>query len=495
LTTGASLPRRLAAEGVGTAFLLAAVVGSGVMGERLAGGNVALALLANTLATGAALVALILTFGSISGAHLNPAVTLADASQDGIPWLHVPGYLLAQVIGAFGGVAAAHVMFGEPLFAASTHVRSGFAQAFSEGVATFGLLAVIWGCTRSRSDRVALAVGAYITAAYWFTASTSFANPAVTLARAATDTFAGIRPADVPAFLVAQLVGAAAATALFRWLVPALPRRAASVRLPHDAPASRSNPMKTVIFACVHNAGRSQMAAAFFNQMANPGIARAVSAGTQPAARVHPEVVEVMREAGIDLGAAQPQRLTRALAAEAQWLITMGCGDECPVVPGLRREDWPLRDPKGQPPEEVRKIRDEIRGRVWQLIAREGWWKLRPAPFLENAAKRKPVDHEVDQVLRWTAPDGARVVSTQPWRRGQWSVETGWEIETTGKWPAYREALDRAARAARYQPGPSSERGASFFKPETGDTYYLQVEILDHGPPLRLRVTFAARAG
>ena len=131
--------------------------------------------------------------------------------------------------------------------------------------------------------------------------------------------------------------------------------------------------METVIFACIHNAGRSQMAAAFFDQLADPTLARALSAGTRPAARVHPEVVEAMREAGVDLAAALPRRLTPALAAEAQWLITMGCGDECPVVPGVRREDWPLEDPKGRPPDQVRRIRDEIRGRVRQLIAREGW--------------------------------------------------------------------------------------------------------------------------
>jgi glycerol uptake facilitator-like aquaporin len=193
---------------------------------------VAVALLANTLATGAALVALILTFGPISGAHFNPAVTLADASRGGLPWRDVPLYLAAQVLGAFGGVAAAHVMFGEPLFFASGHARAGGAQAFSEFVATFGLLAVIWGCARSRSAAVPFAVAAYITAAYWFTASTSFANPAVTLARSASDTFAGIRPADVPAFVVAQLAGAAAATALFRWLVPALPAVAPAVIVP-----------------------------------------------------------------------------------------------------------------------------------------------------------------------------------------------------------------------------------------------------------------------
>jgi glycerol uptake facilitator-like aquaporin len=218
------LLRKLVSEAVGTALLLATVVGSGIMGERLAGGNVAIALLANTLATGAALVALILTFGPISGAHFNPAVTLADASQGGIAWRAVPGYVVAQTVGAFVGVAVAHIMFREPaLFFASRHERSGGAQMVSEFVATFGLLSVVWGGARRRPGLVPFAVGAYITAAYWFTASTSFANPAVTLARAASDTFAGIRPADVPAFVVAQLAGAGAATVLFRWLVPTLP--------------------------------------------------------------------------------------------------------------------------------------------------------------------------------------------------------------------------------------------------------------------------------
>ena len=213
-----SLSRRLAAEAVGTALLLAAVVGSGIMGERLAAGNVALALLANTLATGAALVALLLAFGPISGAHFNPAITLAEASRRRLLGREAAGYIAAQLAGAFAGVVCAHLMFGEPALAASTHERSGLAQAFSELVATFGLLAVIFGCARRAPIATPFAVGAYITAAYWFTASTSFANPAVTLARAATNTFSGIRPADAPGFLVAQLAGAALATALFRWL-------------------------------------------------------------------------------------------------------------------------------------------------------------------------------------------------------------------------------------------------------------------------------------
>ncbi|HEX7318636.1 MAG TPA: MIP/aquaporin family protein [Pyrinomonadaceae bacterium] len=230
-----NLARRAVAEGVGTAMLLATVVGSGIMGERLSGGNVAVALLANTVATGAALVALIMTFGPISGAHFNPAVTLADAWQGGLAWGEVPAYLVAQVIGAFAGVAAADVMFELPVFFASQKARHGGAQLFSEFVATFGLLAVIWGCVKLKQKTVVpFAVGAYITAAYWFTSSTSFANPAVTLARSASDTFAGIRPVDVPGFIVAQLLGAAAATLLFRWLVPSLGEDAKEVVVPHD---------------------------------------------------------------------------------------------------------------------------------------------------------------------------------------------------------------------------------------------------------------------
>lgn len=212
--------KKATSEAVGTAFLLATVVGSGIMGERLAGGNVAIALLSNTLATGAGLVALILTFGPISGAHFNPVVTIADAWEGGTRWRDVPVYLAAQLVGAVGGVAIAHVMFEESLFAASEHVRAGTAQLFSEFIATFGLLSVIWGVSRRNAQFTPFAVGAYITAAYWFTASTSFANPAVTLARSLTHTFSGIRPVDVPGFIAAQLAGAGAATALFKFLVP-----------------------------------------------------------------------------------------------------------------------------------------------------------------------------------------------------------------------------------------------------------------------------------
>ncbi len=223
-------------------MLLATVVGSGIMGERLAGGNIAVALLANTIATGAALVALILTFGAISGAHFNPAVTIADAWMGGIKRRDAAAYIGGQVVGAFAGVAAANVMFELPVFFASTKVRTGFSQWFSEFVATFGLLAVIWGCSRLRSAIIVpFAVAAYITAAYWFTASTSFANPAVTLARSMSNTFAGIRPADCAGFIVAQFLGAFAATLIFRWLVPITINNAESVIIPHNSIENGTN--------------------------------------------------------------------------------------------------------------------------------------------------------------------------------------------------------------------------------------------------------------
>lgn len=215
-----TLARRLVAEGLGSAFLLAIVVGSGIMAERLAGGNVALALLANAIATGAGLVALILMFGGISGAHFNPVVTLSEAWQKNLPGREVIPYISVQIIGAFAGVAAAHMMFDAPLFFASEHMRTGASQWWSEFIATFGLIAVIIGCSRSRPGMTPFAVATYITAAYWFTSSTSFANPAVTLARSASNTFAGIRPVDAPGFILAQLAGAAVATVILCWLYP-----------------------------------------------------------------------------------------------------------------------------------------------------------------------------------------------------------------------------------------------------------------------------------
>jgi glycerol uptake facilitator-like aquaporin len=214
-----SLYKRTVCEGLGTGFLVAAVVGSGIMGERLAGGNAAIALLANTIATGAALAALILTFGPFSGAHFNPVVSLAIALRGQMRWAEVPFYVAAQFCGGLLGTILAHLMFGHEWYSVSVHERSGWPQLLSEFVAAFGLLCVIWGCMKVRSALATpVAVASYIIAAYWFTASTSFANPAVTLARCITNTFSGIRPIDVPGFIVAQIGGALGATLLFAWL-------------------------------------------------------------------------------------------------------------------------------------------------------------------------------------------------------------------------------------------------------------------------------------
>jgi glycerol uptake facilitator-like aquaporin len=230
-----NLRARIVAEFLGTAFLVAAVVGSGIMAERLSAGNALLVLLANTIATGAALVALILAFGPISGAHLNPVVSLAEAMEGGLAWSLALPYIAAQIFGGVCGTIAAHAMFGLPLVSLSRHIRGGPAQYLSEFIATFGLLSVIWGCARSRPSAVPFAVGSYITAAYWFTSSTSFANPAVSIARCLSDTFAGIRPADVPLFVVAQFAGGIAATILFRWLVRGLPSGAKDMVVPHPS--------------------------------------------------------------------------------------------------------------------------------------------------------------------------------------------------------------------------------------------------------------------
>ena len=210
--------RRLAAEGLGTAWLLAVVVGSGIMAERLAGGNVAIALLGNTLATGAALYGLITIFGPISGAQFNPAVSLVFALRRELPWIEAASFVAVQVVGAVLGVWAAHAMFEQPIWQVSTKLREGPAQLFSEGVATFGLIVTILGAVRFRPEAVPAAVGLYITAAYWFTASTSFANPAVTVARSLSDSFAGIAPVSAPGFIVGQIAGALAAWLVGGWL-------------------------------------------------------------------------------------------------------------------------------------------------------------------------------------------------------------------------------------------------------------------------------------
>jgi thioredoxin type arsenate reductase len=349
---------RAVAVFVGTALLLAAVVGSGIMGERLAAGNTAIALLANAMATGAALVALILTFGPISGAHFNPAVTLADAWQRGHASRDVPAYIVAQVSGAFAGVAVAHLMFGLPLFFSSHHARAGGSQAFSEFVAAFGLLAVIWGCVRHRSSAVPFAVAAYITAAYWFTASTSFANPAVTLARSASDTFAVIRPVDTPAFIAAQLAGAFTATVLLSWLTPSMRKR------------------RRVLILCTGNSARSQMAEGLLRHLADDRF-EVASAGVSPT-QVRTEAVAAMREIGIDISQHYSKSVDEFAGQEFDYVITVcdNANEQCPIFPGnTQRIHWSFEDPaavKGDEQERLaafRKVRDEILHRLRLFVA------------------------------------------------------------------------------------------------------------------------------
>jgi glycerol uptake facilitator-like aquaporin len=369
-----SVGRRATAEGIGTAMLLAGIIGSGIMAERLAGGNVALALLANAIATGGVLVAIILAFGPISGAHFNPAVTLADALRGGLKWHDVPPYVAAQLAGAIAGVAMANLMFGDPIFFASHRARHGLPLLLSEFIATFGLLAVIWGCSRYRSNLTAFAVAAYIVGAYWFTASTSFANPAVTIARSLSDTFAGIASGDVPGFIAAELVGALAATALFAWLWPNN-LAADAVVIPHQSASGRSNGMKrSVLFVCLHNSARSQMAEAFLNQRCSEDFV-AESAGLEPGA-LNPVAVAAMREVGIDISNKETKSTFDLFKRGKHYSYVITVCDEasaerCPIFPGgARRLHWSFPDPAALDGTrevrlaQTRLIRDQIRAKI-----------------------------------------------------------------------------------------------------------------------------------
>jgi glycerol uptake facilitator-like aquaporin/protein-tyrosine-phosphatase len=368
-----TLPRRAVSEATGTAILLAAIVGSGIMAERLAGGNVALALLANALATGGVLVAIILAFGSISGAHFNPAVTLADALQGGLRWREVPAYISAQIGGAILGVAIANSMFGEPLFFASHRARHGFPVLLSEFIATFGLLAVIWGCTRCRSNLTAFAIGAYIVGAYWFTASTSFANPAVTIGRSLSDTFTGIAPSDVPGFVLVELLGAFAATVLFAWLSSG-DLIAKAVVLPHETPRKPVTMKRSVLFVCIHNSARSQMAAAFLNRRCSDDLI-AESAGLEPG-KLSLLAIAAMKESGIDISGNATKSVSDVIRRGGlyDYVITVcdeASAERCPIVPGSgRRLHWNFADPsvlEGSWDDRLaktRRIRDEIQARI-----------------------------------------------------------------------------------------------------------------------------------
>jgi arsenate reductase len=362
------LARRATAEAIGTAFLVAIVVGSGIYAQRLSPDDIGLQLLENSIATGAGLIALILAFGPVSGAHFNPVVTLADRLLGGISNRAASVYVIAQVVGGCIGAIVANLMFSLDAVNLSTHTRSSGGLWLGEFVATIGLLLVIFGVVRSgRSSVAPFAVGGYIAAAYWFTSSTSFANPAVTIARTLSNTFAGIRPSSAPAFIVVQIVAALCAVALVRFLHPNVSAR--DIVVPHEAPddSSTAAGLPAVLFLCVHNAGRSQMALGWFRHFA-AGRAIAWSGGSEPGAQINPSAVAVMAEVGIDITGEFPKPWTDEIVRAADVVVTMGCGDACPFYPGKRYEDWELDDPAGQGIEAVRPIRDEIRDRVIELL-------------------------------------------------------------------------------------------------------------------------------
>jgi arsenate reductase len=376
------LARRLLAEFVGTALLVTVVVGSGIAAAQLSPGDVGLQLLENSIATAFGLAVLILLFGPVSGAHFNPAVSAVDwllgrRAGTGIGGLHLLAYAVVQIIGGVAGALLANVMFDRRVLEIATRGRLTTGHLVGEAVATAGLIALIFALSRTgRAGLSAAAVGAFIGAAYWFTSSTSFANPAVTVWRAFSDTFAGIAPSSVPAFVAAQIVGALVGLALVVALYPDVSATAGEVVVAHQITATGKKegpevPRPTVLFLCTHNAGRSQMALGFFDRLAGDR-AVAFSGGSEPADQINPAAVEAMAEVGIDITAERPKRWTDQMVQTADVVITMGCGDTCPVFPGRRYEEWILPDPAGKPVTEVRPIRDEIEKRVRRLLGELG---------------------------------------------------------------------------------------------------------------------------
>lgn len=368
----APLHRRLLAEYLGSLLLAGLVIGSGIAAANLSPDDVGLQLAENAAATAAGLFAIILMFGPISGGHFNPVVSFVDAAFGGLPWRDALAYLPAQVAGCVSGAVVANLMFDEDAISISDTDRDTAAHTFAEVVATIGLLLVIFSLVRTgRAERAPAAVGAYIGAAYFFTSSTSFANPAITVGRMFSDSFAGIEPSSAPLYIVAQIVGGFVAVALIRTLYPDVtPAQAAQAILPHDTEIGDVNPMAdkpSVLFVCIHNAGRSQMAAGWLRHLAGDSI-EVRSAGSEPAGSINPAAVAAMAEVGIDIAGGTPSRLAYETVEDSDVVITMGCGDACPVFPGKRYEDWQLTDPAGQPLEVVRTVRDDIRTRVQGLL-------------------------------------------------------------------------------------------------------------------------------
>lgn len=377
MSSNVSTSRRLLAEFVGSALLVTAVVGSGIAAAQLSPSDVGLQLLENSIATAFALAVLILLFGPVSGAHFNPVVSLADwllgrSHRTGISGLNALAYTVVQTLGGIAGALLANMMFDRQVLEIATKHRLTTGHLLGEVVATAGLIALIFALARTgRAGLSAAAVGAYIGAAYWFTSSTSFANPAVTIGRMFSDTFAGIAPGSVPGFVIAQIIGAVIGLALVMALYPDVASHADEVVVPHNhnpESAEKQLAKPTVLFLCTHNAGRSQMALGFFSHLAGSN-AVAYSGGSEPADGVNSSAIAAMAEKGIDITREYPKRWTDDMLRTADVVVTMGCGDTCPFIPGRRYEDWPLPDPAGQPLEAVRLIRDEIEVRVRRLLS------------------------------------------------------------------------------------------------------------------------------
>ena len=377
MSSNVSTSRRLLAEFVGSALLVTAVVGSGIAAAQLSPSDVGLQLLENSIATAFALAVLILLFGPVSGAHFNPVVSLADwllgrSHRTGISGLNALAYTVVQTLGGIAGALLANMMFDRQVLEIATKHRLTTGHLLGEVVATAGLIALIFALARTgRAGLSAAAVGAYIGAAYWFTSSTSFANPAVTIGRMFSDTFAGIAPGSVPGFVIAQIIGAVIGLALVMALYPDVASHADEVVVPHNhnpESAEKQLAKPTVLFLCTHNAGRSQMALGFFSHLAGSN-AVAYSGGSEPADGVNSSAIAAMAENGIDITREYPKRWTDDMLRTADVVVTMGCGDTCPFIPGRRYEDWPLPDPAGQPLEAVRLIRDEIEVRVRRLLS------------------------------------------------------------------------------------------------------------------------------
>jgi arsenate reductase len=377
VSSSVSTSRRLLAEFVGSALLVTAVVGSGIAAAQLSPSDVGLQLLENSIATAFALAVLILLFGPASGAHFNPVVSLADwllgrRPRTGISGLNALAYTVVQTLGGIAGALLANMMFDRRVLEIATKHRLTTGHLLGEVVATAGLIALILALARTgRAGLSAAAVGAYIGAAYWFTSSTSFANPAVTIGRMFSDTFAGIAPGSAPGFVIAQIIGAVIGLALVMALYPDAASHADEVVVPHNRnPESTEKQLAkpTVLFLCTHNAGRSQMALGFFSHLAS-GNAVAYSGGSEPADGVNSSAIAAMAEKGIDITQEYPKRWTDDMLRTADVVVTMGCGDTCPFIPGRRYEDWPLPDPAGQPLEAVRLVRDEIEVRVRRLLS------------------------------------------------------------------------------------------------------------------------------